>query len=164
MLLEENHGREIAESGPALVQINLADGAQKKLLRDLLHAIEGEPRCMLLIPAAPTTFKQLQARLYLATQVEHGEGGEMRFMLRYYDPRCFMAALNHLEQAAQKLLLEPVRQWHWLNRETVPASLSSLTILQNGPIGLTPPYTFPSQPSHTSVPGIRPNYGVSGIG
>ena len=147
LLLEENHGREIAESGPALVQIDMADGAQKKLLRDLLHAIEGEPRCMLLIPAPHTTFRQLQARLYLATQVEHGEGGEMRFMLRYYDPRCFMIALNHLDQSAQKLLLEPVRQWHWLNRDNCPCQLEQPDDIANWP-------DWPHPALHLSEPAI----------
>jgi len=147
LLLEENHGREIAESGPALVQIHMANHAQKRLLRDLLHVLEGEMRCILLVPAPHTTFRQLQARLYLATQVEHGEGGEMRFMLRYYDPRCFMAVLNHLEQAAQKLLLEPVRQWHWLSRDSCPCQLE-----QPGDIAEWPDWPHPAL--HLSEPAI----------
>lgn len=123
LLLEENHGRELAESGPALVQIDMANAAQKKLLFDLLSVCATEPCFMLLIPAPHTSFQQLVSNLYRATQVEQGLAGEMRFILRYYDPRCFVATLNNLAASAQKLLIEPVRQWHWLNRDACPCQL-----------------------------------------
>jgi hypothetical protein len=133
LLLEENHGREFAESGPALIQIDMANAAQKELLLDLLSVCASQPCFMLLIPAPHISFQQLAATLYRATQVEQGLAGEMRFILRYYDPRCFVTALNNLAVSAQKLLIEPVRQWHWLNRDACPCQLEQPDDIANWP-------------------------------
>lgn len=124
LLLDDTPHQDVAELGPALVQIGIHHASQCQLLIGLLYATENEPRCMLLIPARDYAGPRLISHLRRAIQVEQGEGGEKALLLRYYDPRCFMALPNILDAAAQKLLLAAVQEWHWLNRDGLPSWLT----------------------------------------
>jgi len=138
LLLDDTPHQDIAGFGPVLIQIGTQQPLQQQLLIDLLYAIEGEPRLMLLIPARDYLKTQLIKTLRRSIQVECGQGGEKTLLLRYYDPRCFMALLNTLEDAALKLLLAPVQEWHWLNRDGQPSRLQ-----QPDHIGALPDWPHP---------------------
>ncbi|MVW73969.1 DUF4123 domain-containing protein [Pseudomonas xionganensis] len=123
LLLEGLPEAALAEQGPILLRISLATTAQWQWLSEVDETLLSQQRLLALLSAWP--FADLAQHLSQHLQAEWNQGRSSG-LLRYYDPRLFLAICDMLDPQQSAQFHAPVITWHWLDRDGAPALLPGM--------------------------------------
>lgn len=113
-ILQHTPEHQIAQSGPWLLRLDNANAQHLQLLTDLADAPRGNQHLLAL--TSPWDFHELSVHLGHCTQAEWNDGRSSG-LLRYYDPRLFIAVSEALNPQ-QAWFHAPVIAWHWRDRDS----------------------------------------------
>ncbi|MCC6074544.1 DUF4123 domain-containing protein [Pseudomonas sp. GCM10022188] len=120
-LFHDTPEADLAEIGPILLRLNRQPHAHQSWLRDLLASQNWHSHVLVLL--SPWGFNALGRHLRHCTQAEWNNG-RASGLLRYYDPRLFLAASDMLSPQQGRWFHASVIAWHWLDRDHAARSLS----------------------------------------
>lgn len=123
LLLEDLPEAALAAQGPILLRIRLDDTAQQAWLAEAGELLLGQHRMLGLLSAWP--FTALAQHLSQLLQAEWNQGRNNGLM-RYYDPRLFLAICDMLDPQQSEYFHAPVITWHWLDRDGEHALLPGM--------------------------------------
>jgi hypothetical protein len=119
----------LADVGPLLVRIDLAQPFQRHWLIGLLRSLPLDSQPLMLISQWP--FEALATHL---TQCLDARNGRFSGLLRYYDPRVFAVLFSHVLRAEQQQpWLRPALLWSWLDRDGTPQHLTGCSDTPQSP-------------------------------
>lgn len=110
----------LADIGPILLRLSRHAHTHLSWLRDLLSSQDWHSHLLVLL--SPWEFTALSQHLRHGTQAEWN-AGKASGLLRYYDPRLFMAASDMLSPQQSRWFHAPVIAWHWLDRDRAACGL-----------------------------------------
>lgn len=124
-LLEKTPEAAIAVKGPLLVRVDLAASEQCAWLAECVAQLYSQ-RCLLAVHSR-WPFAALANHLRQCTQVEWNQG-RTTGLLRYFDPRLFLATCETLQPSQSQWFHAPVITWHWIDRDGEPACLQGYAL------------------------------------
>ncbi|MEH6493293.1 DUF4123 domain-containing protein [Halopseudomonas sp.] len=124
-LLEHTPEVAIADKGPLLVRIDLAVNDQRAWLAECLTQMYSQRRILVIHSRWP--FAVLTKHLRCCTQAEWNQGNTTG-LLRYFDPRLFLATCEMLDAAQSRGFHAPALSWHWIDRDDKPARLDGYAV------------------------------------
>lgn len=113
----------LAEQGPILLRIKLNDSSQFAWLVAATTELLREQRLLVLLSAWP--FEPLAQHLSHHLQAEWDQG-QHSGLLRYYDPRLFLATCEMLDPKQARLFHAPALAWYWLDRDGAEAHFAGI--------------------------------------
>lgn len=123
LLLEGLPEAALAEQGPILLRISLDNADHQAWLAKTAERLLQERRLLALLSTWP--FAALARHLSQHVQAEWNQGRSSG-LLRYYDPRLFLATCEMLDPQQSTRFHAPVITWHWLDRDGIPAQLPGM--------------------------------------
>jgi hypothetical protein len=109
----------LEDIAPLLVLVDLARPLQRQWLIGVMNHLHG--RSLMLTLASHWPFQVLAQHL---TRCVNARNDGQRGLLRFYDPRLFPLLFSHvLEPEQQKVFLQPVEFWSWLDHDGIPQML-----------------------------------------
>ncbi|MDR8016677.1 DUF4123 domain-containing protein [Ectopseudomonas guguanensis] len=123
LLLEGLPESKLAEQGPVLLRFDWRDNGQRSALADLTATLFPQQRLLALL--SPWPFERLAAHLAYHLQAEWNQGRSSG-LLRFYDPRLFLAYCETLDPQQARLFHAPAYGWHWLDRDEAHAQLAGM--------------------------------------
>lgn len=121
LLLNGTPEQALARQGPVLLRLQWADQEHRLWLQQLLDSLHREPRLLALLSNWP--FIELSEHLRHCTQAEWNQG-QNSGLLRYWDPRLFLAVSETLTPQQGRRFHAPAIAWHWLDRDGQPCQLA----------------------------------------
>lgn len=125
LLLTELPEAELAEQGPVLLRFDWHDPAQQAALAELVTALLPEQRLLALL--SPWPFGRLTVHLTYHLEAEWNQGRSSG-LLRFYDPRLFLAFCEMLDPKQTRLFHAPAYAWYWLDRDQAWAQLAGMPV------------------------------------
>lgn len=113
-LLENTPEDALAEQGPALVRLCWDEPEQLAWLAEFLAQVHRQSRVLALF--SQWHFGELVDHLRHYTQVVWNRG-KSSGLLRYWEPRLFLATSEMLNPAQSPLFHAPIITWHWIDRD-----------------------------------------------
>ncbi|MGE8358685.1 DUF4123 domain-containing protein [Pseudomonas sp.] len=113
----------LATQGPVLLRFDWKDAKQQAALTELVSMLLPQQRLLALFSAWP--FQRLAMHLTHHLQAEWNQGRSSG-LLRFYDPRLFLATCEMLDPKQAQLFHAPVSSWHWIDRDGALAQLSGM--------------------------------------
>ncbi|UUY09489.1 DUF4123 domain-containing protein [Pseudomonas sp. J452] len=121
LLLDNTPEQAIAKQGPVLLRLQRQDQEHLLWLQQLLDSLHREPRLLALLSS--WSFVELTEHLRHCTQAEWNQG-RSGGLLRYWDPRLFLAVSETLMPQQGRWFHAPAIAWHWLDRDDQPRQLT----------------------------------------
>ena len=120
LLLDGTPEQSLARQGPVLLRLQWAEQEHQRWLQQLLDGLHQDSRLLALRSAWP--FAELASHLRHCTQAEWNQG-RSGGLLRYWDPRLFLAVSDTLTPQQSHWFHAPAIAWHWLDRDGQPRQL-----------------------------------------
>ena len=114
LLLAGTPEQALAAQGPVLLRLHWANAAQQAWLGTFATRMHREHRLLAMLGAWP--FEPLAEHLRHCTQAQWNRG-ESGGLLRFYDPRLFLAVSDLLSPAQSDWFHAAVGTWHWIDRD-----------------------------------------------
>ncbi len=121
LLLDGTPEQAIAKQGPVLLRLQWSDQEHRLWLQQMLDSLKREPRMLALL--SNWSFTDLSEHLRHCTQAKWNQG-RSGGLLRYWDPRLFLAVSETLSPQQGRWFHAPVSTWHWLDRDGQPSQLA----------------------------------------
>ncbi|WJN59615.1 DUF4123 domain-containing protein [Pseudomonas sp. SO81] len=121
LLLDGTPEQALAKQGPVLLRLQWADQEHRFWLQQLFDSLHREPRLLVLLSS--WSFIELSEHLRHCTQAEWNQG-QSSGLLRYWDPRLFLAVSETLTPQQGRWFHAPAIAWHWLDRDGQPRQLA----------------------------------------
>lgn len=104
----------LADQGPILLRLRWDESSQQTWLTDFLAQVHRQSRVLALF--SQWHFGELVDHLRHYTQVVWDQG-KSSGLLRYWEPRLFLATSEMLNPAQSQLFHAPSIAWHWIDRD-----------------------------------------------
>lgn len=113
-LLEKTQEHALADQGPVLVRLRWDEPGQTAWLTEFLAQVHRQSRVLVLLNQ--WRFDELTGHLRHYSQAAWNQG-KSSGLLRYWEPRVFLACCETLNPAQSQLFHAPAITWHWIDRD-----------------------------------------------
>lgn len=113
-LLESTPEHALADQGPILLRLHWNEREQLAWLTEFLAQVHRQSRVLVLL--SQWHFSELAGHLRHYTQAVWNQGNSSG-LLRYWEPRLFLASSETLNPAQSSLFHAPAITWHWIDRD-----------------------------------------------